>query len=289
MEHAPPDDEPTNGPEPGEPAPVVVVARAVQLLLAGIIGLAFVGFFVGIRPGAPAPQAEVPQPHFSAKSYPEAIAATAYRNFDRRRVGPNRDWQSKVASLKQPKLDLFQPPQRTEASRRETLAARAQRRAFDGAPPVVPHPIDQRSTTSCLVCHGEGLSIGTTPSGSTTRATKMSHGFLANCTQCHVEQQTANFEAFPHAENSFEGKSAPFGGQRAWAGAPPTVPHSVFMRESCLSCHGPAGAEPIRTTHAWRTNCLQCHAPSAVLDQAAENDDLPFPSSDSQSPPISKP
>jgi cytochrome c-type protein NapB len=45
------------------------------------------------------------------------------------------------------------------------------------------------------------------------------------------------------------------------------VPHTTFMRESCLSCHGPTGADPIRTTHAWRTNCLQCHAPSAVLDQ----------------------
>jgi cytochrome c-type protein NapB len=263
-----------------------VVVRAVQLFLAGIIGLAFVGFFVGIRQGVPTPQAEAP--HFSTKSYPEAIAATSYRDFDRRRAGPNRDWHNTVASLQQPKLDLFQPPQRNEASRRETLAARARRRAFDGAPPVVPHPIDQRSTASCLVCHGEGLSIGTAPTGVATRATKLSHGFLANCTQCHVEQQATDLEAFPHVENSFEGKAAPLGGRRAWTGAPPTVPHSVFMRESCLSCHGPAGAEPIRTTHAWRTNCLQCHAPSAVLDQAAANDDLLFPSDDSQ-PPISEP
>jgi cytochrome c-type protein NapB len=254
-------------------APSTPIFRAVQLFLAGVIGLAFVGFFVGIRQGVPAPQAE-PPPRNPAEPHPEVIPATAYRDFDRRRVGPNRNWHSTLVSLPQPPLDLFQPPRRTEAGRRETLAVRAQRRAFDGAPPVVPHPVDQRSTTSCLVCHGEGASIGMAPDGSTLRATKMSHGFLANCTQCHVEQQAVEFAEFPQAENLFQGRAAPLGGRRAWKGAPPTVPHSSFMRESCLSCHGPAGAEPIRTTHAWRTNCLQCHAPSAVLDQSSSDDHL---------------
>jgi nitrate reductase (cytochrome), electron transfer subunit len=50
------------------------------------------------------------------------------------------------------------------------------------------------------------------------------------------------------------------------------VPHPIFMRENCLSCHGAAGPEPIRTTHPWQTNCLQCHAPSAVLDQIVRDD-----------------
>jgi hypothetical protein len=44
------------------------------------------------------------------------------------------------------------------------------------------------------------------------------------------------------------------------------------MRANCLGCHGPTGAEPIRTTHPLRANCLQCHAVSAVLDQAAYDD-----------------
>jgi cytochrome c-type protein NapB len=244
--------------------------RAVQLSLAGVIGLAFVGFVVGIRQGAPRPEPK-PVVRDAPEARPDAIPATAYRDFDRRRLGRNRQWKTTLASLEQPPLDLFDKPQRSEAALREALVARAGRRAFDGAPPVVPHPIDQLSTASCLACHSDAIAIGSSPDR-IVRATKISHAILSNCTQCHVEQQAAQLEKTPHQQNTFVGKPAPLGGRRAWNGAPPTVPHTVFMRETCLSCHGPAGAEPIRTTHAWRTNCLQCHAPSAVLDQVADND-----------------
>lgn len=249
----------------GMPRPPDRLARLLHLSLAAVIGMAFVGFFVGLRQGAPSPEMK-PIEHRAAAAHPQAIPATAYRDFDRRRLGPNREWTSTLGDLKQPAIDLFSKPERSEEGRRETLAARSRRRAFDGAPPVVPHPIDQRSTASCLACHGDNIAIGTSPQ-QVVRATKMSHGMLGNCTQCHVEQRAAELESLEQPGNLFAGKPAPLGGHRAWNGAPPTVPHTTFMRESCLSCHGPTGADPIRTTHAWRTNCLQCHAPSAVLDQ----------------------
>jgi cytochrome c-type protein NapB len=54
-------------------------------------------------------------------------------------------------------------------------------------------------------------------------------------------------------------------GSRAHPGAPPVIPHKVFMRENCLSCHsGPGGREEIRTTHPERTRCMQCHVGSVV-------------------------
>ena len=271
-----------------EHGPPDLVMRAVQLFLAGVIGMAFVGFFVGIRQGAPRPEPK-PVVHEAPEAHPEAVPATAYHDFDQRRLGRNRQWKTTLASLEQPTQDLFAVPERSEAGRRETLAARASRRAFDGAPPVIPHPIDQRATASCLACHGDGVAIGTS-SKQVVRATRMSHGVLANCTQCHVESQAAELEKAPLSENTFVGKPAPFGGRRAWNGAPPVVPHAVFMRETCVSCHGPGGAEPIRTTHAWRTNCLQCHAPSAVLDQVSDDDRTPWTGAPQQADePISKP
>jgi nitrate reductase (cytochrome), electron transfer subunit len=264
-------DQPTTGDAASPPASDETAAlptgqggpltRAVHLALAGVIGLAFVGFFVGIRQGTTVPELRPPQ-RGPIEPHPDAVPATAYRDFDRRLLGPNRDWRSTLADLAQPPVDLFAPPQRSEETRLVALSARAERRAFDGAPPVVPHPIDQMGTASCLVCHGEGLMIG-----KGVWAPRMSHAYLANCTQCHVEQQAVQLEPLSQPSNEFEPFRSTAGGSRAWPGAPPTVPHPVFMREDCLSCHGPAGSEPLRTTHPYRASCLQCHAPSAALDQ----------------------
>lgn len=234
----------------------------MHLFLAAAIGLAFVGLVVGIRQGSPVyepRQREVRDPD----DHPHAVPATAYLDFDRRKLGPNAEWRSRISDLHQPEANLFAPPpRRSVEGRRAVLDARAQRRAFDGAPPVVPHPIDQMTTTGCIACHGQGLRIGDLV------ATKMSHAFMANCTQCHVEQNSPDLADLPTARNAFTGLEATLGGQRAWPGAPPTIPHTTLLRENCMACHGLTGPEPIRTTHPWQTNCLQCHAPSAVLDQA---------------------
>lgn len=157
--------------------------------------------------------------------------------------------------------DTFASSTITEADLSFALETRALNRAFNGAPPTVPHPIDQMSSQSCMICHGEAFQT------STLRASKMSHQYLSECTQCHVENNPQHQPPALFQESTFVGMPAPRGGPRAFPGAPPQIPHSTWMRVDCLSCHGPTGAFGIQTTHPYRQECQQCHAPSSVLDQ----------------------
>lgn len=245
------------------------VSRAVQLLLAGVIALAFVGFFVGIRQGKTVPDLS-PPPREQVAAHADAIPATAWRDYDRRLYGPNRQWTSTLASLRPPQLDPHEWVAASEADRRALQTTRATRRAFPGAPPVVPHPIDQMSTSSCLVCHAEGLAIG-----KGVHAPKMSHPVLTSCTQCHVEITSPDLAegAVFEGVNTFEQSETTISGERAWPGAPPAIPHPTWMREQCMSCHGPTGPAAIRTSHPTRVNCRQCHPQSAVFDQVAVEDE----------------
>lgn len=243
----------------------VIVGRWLQIFLVAVIGMAFVGFVVGMRQGA---TVYVPSEieHGPVAADPTAVPAKSYRDFDRRRYGPNAGWQSTLADLAQPEVDLFAPVEWNEEARAILRAARDQRRAFEGAPPVVPHPIDQMTSTGCLACHGQGLTIAG------IHAPAMSHELLHNCTQCHVEQVSPDLAPALAAPNLFVRHEMPLVGSRAWAGAPPTIPHPTFMRENCMSCHGATGPQAIRSTHPWRANCMQCHAPSALRDQAVFDD-----------------
>ena len=153
------------------------------------------------------------------------------------------------------------PAASVPAARLEALAIRAELRAYNGAPPVIPHEIKQITSTNCLRCHGEG------PEADEKGAPKVPHVILASCTQCHVEQESEWFMEVEPAPNTFDGIPAPEAGPRAFAGAPPVVPHSTLMRPNCLSCHGPFGLAPLRSSHPQRQVCLQCHAVSAALNQ----------------------
>lgn len=140
---------------------------------------------------------------------------------------------------------------------------RAERRSFDGAPPVIPH---DRIGADCVACHNErGLEVaelGFAPPSPHELTTGMSA--ISLCTQCHVTvASTTEF-----AGNSFEGLRQDLRrGRRLNRLAPPTIPHKTFMRENCVACHsGPAAREPIRTDHPERANCRQCHL--AVTTQA---------------------
>lgn len=243
----------------------VMARRGVQIFLVAVIGMAFVGFVVGMRQGATAYEPAVID-RTTTPTRTAAIPAMSYEEFDRRRFGPNRAWQSSLADLPQPEQVSPEPIEWTEEAREVLRAARAQRRAFPGAPPTVPHPVDQMTTASCLSCHATGMAIGD------TFAPAMSHELLHNCTQCHVEQVSPDLAPSLTARNLFEPFEAPVQGARAWEGAPPSIPHPTSMRQNCLSCHGARGPDPIRTTHPWRSNCMQCHTPSAVLDQAVFQD-----------------
>lgn len=63
-----------------------------------------------------------------------------------------------------------------------------------------------------------------------------------------------------------EGRAGYRRAQRAYAGAPPVIPHAVraLQRQDCLACHaegidlGEDGLAP-RTPHPQQTQCAQCH------------------------------
>lgn len=223
--------------------------RFATLLAAVAIGTALFGLLTGLRePPRPDRPAPPPTEHHAA---PAAVGYSDLPSAAR----PNAGWDRSLSQLRFYKPDVFAPVVRTEEMKRAALADRARNRAYDGAPPTIPHPVEARSAASCLACHGEGLKVGDRV------ASKMSHAVMTNCTQCHVEQSPVP------AETAFVGVFRAGPGERASPGAPPTIPHHTWMRENCLSCHGLVTRPGTRTTHPWLTNCTQCHAPSAALDQ----------------------
>lgn len=145
-----------------------------------------------------------------------------------------------------------------EGASKSTADVRAERRAYDGAPPTIPH---DPFGAACSACHDErGQSVKgvgfapASPHDGTEHA-----GATARCRQCHVFVTTdALFVA-----SEYEGVSQDMvAGDRATPGAPPRIPHHILMRENCVACHdGPGAREEIRTTHPERSRCRQCHVP----------------------------
>lgn len=135
-------------------------------------------------------------------------------------------------------------------------------RAFFGAPPVIVHRgiITSERNTDCLQCHAKENRIERRQQA----IAPVPHAEYSQCTQCHVK---ADPSATPFgAANAFVGLDLPGKGSRAHPLAPPTVPHKTFMRDNCLSCHGPTGLWRIKSKHPHRSQCLQCHAPEAKQD-----------------------
>lgn len=165
------------------------------------------------------------------------------------------------------------------SARVRSMESRATLRAYEGAPPVIPHAIADLNIQTCRACHAEGLKTG-------DKVAKMvSHTYLTNCTQCHVETSGKMLGSDGVPLNSFVGfRSSGYGGTRAWAGAPPVMPHTTFMRTNCVSCHGEHGYDGWRPDHLSRTNCVQCHVPAAEFDQLAPSFGIPD-IADGQTPP----
>ncbi len=235
--------------------------KTVLVVALTIVAVALVGLVVGLgsaRPfWSPPPLARLdPGPT-------TALPAARYLEMDGKTRGPNRGYASALSTLAPSATIPSEMPVQTDEQRQDALARRASRRAYHGAPPTIPHPVDSNDVTSCFVCHGQGQMIGS------VIAPRISHERFTNCTQCHAQAATVTPGAVPDfaVANDFVGLASPTRGERAYAGAPPTIPHQTSMRENCMSCHGPLGLAGMRTPHPWRVNCQQCHAPSATLDQ----------------------
>jgi len=239
-------------------------SNATPLIAFVVVSVAVAGYFTGLQ--APMKASSLSSPLTAANrqtrstTTPEAgvVLATDYK--DMADVTLARRQHARLASLKSttdPLAEIRIDPE----EKLMALHQREQNRAFNGAPPTIPHPIDQRSDASCAACHKEGAMT------KTLRIPRMSHEFLTHCMQCHVENNPRHMPGTAFRENEFTGLEAPTAGPRAFPGAPPQIPHSTWMRSDCMSCHGYEGRHGIRTTHPLRSNCQQCHAPSATMDQ----------------------
>lgn len=155
-----------------------------------------------------------------------------------------------------------------EGSLKTTAALRASRRAYDGAPPVVPH---EAFGVTCGECHGErGVEVpGLGFAPPMPHELTSGPGRFSRCAQCHVNRAADD----EYVAGTFVGLRQDLrGGRRARAAAPPVMPHPVFMREQCLACHaGPAAREEIRTSHPERARCTQCHVERVTTAEFSPN------------------
>jgi cytochrome c-type protein NapB len=240
------------------------VGRARAMTLAAVAALAVIGYVVGLRAGVPEGRPGISE---IATALPEAapdsqvIPALTYTEIGAgalRAAGPGETWAAMSAALQAP----VRKPNTDPEARAHSLDTRAERRAFNGAPPAIPHAAVRMDDRSCLVCHGQALEIGDRV------ARSLPHAALTNCTQCHAAAAPAFLatEGGVLADSSWQGIAAPRAGERALPGAPPAVPHTLQMRANCLACHGAQGWVGMQTSHPERRSCLQCHAPTEDRD-----------------------
>lgn len=223
--------------------------RWLSVGLAVVVAVALIGLFAGtrtaVKPTFSLPRAEGPAEEvtaYPAKSYPELIQRS------------NRPTASEVLEALQGIGESVPERAPTATSRQQAIRERAGSRAYAGAPPVIPHEVDERDTGACIVCHEFGVSI------LEAEAPAISHRNLTSCVQCHVVAERSEPGPSPtRVSNAFSGRVTSGNGTRAWVGAPPTIPHPTEMRSNCLGCHGPSGREGLKTPHPQRTSCTQCH------------------------------
>jgi len=151
----------------------------------------------------------------------------------------------------------------TEDALKSSAEFRADRRLFDGAPPVIGHGEFGADCSACHDAQGIGVAgVGYAPASPHTDT--KDEGTTQRCRQCHVFANTTGL----FVKNSFVGLSQDLRfGERLYDGAPPTIPHRLQMRENCAACHtGPGARAEIITSHPERTRCQQCHVPITTRD-----------------------
>ena len=153
--------------------------RVGHILAACAISVAGVGVVTAYNTDLP-----VRRPPMAATRYPGLARAPTYveerqRHHDNRLRHPGN---LRVMVARAQELSDAGAP--TEEEHAQAIARRAERRAYDGAPPTVPHPVAQRDGPACLTCHGEGMRVATQV------APAICHTTHANCLQCHVASES---------------------------------------------------------------------------------------------------
>ncbi len=238
--------------------------RWMQVAAAVAVAAAGIGFLTGTR-GAPVPEG-LAAGAAQAQPVPRKGLRPAPRYRDlRHRLAPGRARHAEAfAKMRGEHRPVTQEIPRVPDKWEAAVAARMRRRAYEGAPPRAPHPVDGVQAAACLTCHREGLKVFDKV------ARPMPHPAYANCQQCHASEQPGrSLASMPDSvppDNGFEGLQPPLHGPRFLPTAPPQMPHPSFMRERCTSCHG-VWADGLASSHPWRQNCRQCHTSSADADQ----------------------
>jgi len=151
-------------------------------------------------------------------------------------------------------LDYVNMP--IDENHQRSLASYYENRAYHGAPPSIPHPVNSNGNiggNNCLKCHQNGGFVEKFEA----YAPVTPHPEMINCKQCHVSQNTTSL----FKETNFRKIVFPeVGSNNALDGSPPIIPHQLQLRENCLACHaGPSAPKEIRVSHPDRVNCRQCH------------------------------
>ena len=140
-----------------------------------------------------------------------------------------------------------------------TLDEYYSRRQYPGAPPFVPHKVEEAdlAPVDCLACHAKG---GWTEE--LKRHTPITpHPEQTACRQCHITQTDARL----FVDIDWMSVMTPRLGRSDLPGAPPPIPHELQMRGNCIACHvGPGAVASIRVEHPSRGNCRQCHVPQTT-------------------------
>ncbi len=141
-------------------------------------------------------------------------------------------------------------------SSERTLSEYYARRQYPGAPPVIPHKVDEPdlARVECLACHAKGGW-----SEELKRHTPITpHPEQEACRQCHIA--VTDVKLF--VDIDWRSVATPRLGRSELPGAPPPIPHELQMRGDCIACHvGPGAVASIRVEHPSRGNCRQCHVP----------------------------
>lgn len=230
--------------------------------VAVVLAVSLVGFLRGVNVSKAEMESHVVIPETPPDTGDVSVpAARSYAEMRLHPPGEGSGWKDSLRKAQPAKQGKV-----TAKDLERALARRAKSRAYDGAPPTIPHSVRQNSAAECMACHGQYFTLGQ------AQAQGVPHDTFTSCTQCHVVQEApmpggSSLARDPReVDNSFKGVKPVARGPRAWSIAPPQIPHTTFMRENCMACHGESGPSPMRTSHTSRQSCTQCHASSAALD-----------------------
>ena len=153
---------------------------------------------------------------------------------------------------------------------------RAQIRAYEGAPPVIPHSILKSAKLNCLACHLKGAVYEPDSEilGKKNAVAKITpHPTWENCLQCHVVQENAplfhknNFKTYHLA---YTMKTTAMEGENP----PPGMPHQMQNRENCRVCHlSKTANNVIVPKHKITGECEVCHQLPESMDIYSQDEE----------------